>query len=283
MGRCVSGNNNNERRQAFSDVVAAEAWHLPFDSTNRVVDLHVDVVLGTARLGEEAASLVRFRLGVRRAEVVIVIPELEPVTVDPASVSRDAPQVTGRKVRKGSEATTRSIGAKFGSLFKRGIPKFGLQLDIGGEARASESQDWEAASTLELISVTQSLSNDGHYRWILLPQLTPGLTGRPWDAVKKPLLKLIDGRQIALSAIPPSVRVEVRCRREDLIISDLDLKDESLMAHLSSRSGFKNRLAAAESYIRDQLISGGLEVGDMHELLSRFTLANVVAQPSQSA
>jgi hypothetical protein len=95
-------------------------------------------------------------------------------------------------------------------------------------------------------------------------------------------MKLVDQRKSPDAGIAPGVRVEIRCRREDLVISDLVLKDEAIWAALSSRVGFKNRLAAAEAYIRDRLASDGLEVGDMEELFSRLTLASVSAHSQQS-
>jgi hypothetical protein len=87
--------NSDNRKRAFADVVTVDAWHEEFDDAHSKVDLHTDVVFGTARVGGEPESPVRFRLSVKRAEVVIIIPELEPVSVDRASVSRDSPDYEG--------------------------------------------------------------------------------------------------------------------------------------------------------------------------------------------
>src|SRR5205823_1663756 len=83
--------NSSNRRRAFAEIVSLDAWHEPFSEASSKVDLHADVVFETARVGGEDDSPVRFRLSMRRAEVVIVIPEWEPVGVDKASVSRDNP------------------------------------------------------------------------------------------------------------------------------------------------------------------------------------------------
>jgi hypothetical protein len=90
-------------------------------------------------------------------------------------------------------------------------------------------------------------------------------------------MKLTDMRQAGSSSLPPSVRVEIRCRREDLLISELTLKDETHWTLIVGKSGYRNRMAAAESYIRDRLIGDGLEVGNLDELFSRLTLASVSA------
>lgn len=67
------------------------------------------------------------------------------------------------------------------------------------------------------------------------------------------------------------------------MVSELTLKDEALWRGASARTGFRNRMAAAESYIRDRLIEEGLQVGDMDELFSRLTLASVAAMPHAAA
>lgn len=269
----------NDSRQAFAEVVAVEAWHVPFSDVTRVTDLCVDVVFGTARLGDESNSPVRFRLAIRQAEVVVVVPEVEPVTVDPASVSRDAPHFKGQATTRRTDK--RSIwngGGVFAALSGSRITGAGA-VGLGGERSRSRSTDIELAADIQNIAITQARSDDGHYRWRLVPQLGESLVGRPWDATKSPRMKLVDRRSKPEKEIPPSVRVEVRCRREDLLITDVALKDENLWARLKGKSGHQNRLAAAESLIRDRLIEDGLEVGDMHELFARITLASVHAMP----
>src|SRR5882724_12023929 len=87
--------NQNTPRRAFAEVVTVDAWHQSFGETLKV-DLHADVVFGIARVGGESESPVRFRLKVRRAEVILVIPESEPVSVDKSSVSRDSPELQTR-------------------------------------------------------------------------------------------------------------------------------------------------------------------------------------------
>jgi hypothetical protein len=84
------------RKRAFADVVTIDAWHDAFNDQTSAADLHADVVFGTARVGGETDAPVRFRLSVKRAEVVVVIPEAEPVAVDRKSVSRDAPDLQGK-------------------------------------------------------------------------------------------------------------------------------------------------------------------------------------------
>jgi len=94
-------------------------------------------------------------------------------------------------------------------------------------------------------------------------------------------MRLTDTRRNRTKGIAPVVRLEVRCRREDLLIEDLEIKDEGLWASVKEKAGFMNRMAAAESYIRDQLTSLGLEVGNIEDKFGRLSLASVIAH-SQS-
>lgn len=270
---------NNGIFEVFTEVVAAEAWHAPFADGVKVAHLSVDVVFGSGRLGEEAASAVRFRLTLKAAEVVVIVPASEPVVVDPASVSRDTPRIVGKKTASKERASKRNISGGF--FAKLGFNGFsgGGSGKVGVERASSDVEKIESASDVESFSITQSRSDDGHHRWLLTAQIEEAMSGRPWDPVKQPRLALVDQRPEGGGSLPPSVRVEVRCRREDLIISDLQIKNEQNNSKLTARKGAENRLAAAESYIRDRLIENGLETPDLQEAFSRLTLASVPAIP----
>jgi hypothetical protein len=96
---CVSKNFDN-RRRAFADVVTIDAWHDAFDGEKARADLHADIVFGTARVGGEPESPIRFRLSIKRAEIVLVVPPSEPITIDRSSVSRDSPDLPGRQAQR---------------------------------------------------------------------------------------------------------------------------------------------------------------------------------------
>jgi hypothetical protein len=138
----------------------------------------------------------------------------------------------------------------------------------------------ETSTTVDFMKVTQSKTADDHYRWTIEARRTRTLEGRPWDGVKEPRLKLIDQRKDRSKGIPPSVRVEVRCRREDLIIEDLEVKDETVWKSLKSKVGFANRLAAAESYIRERLAEEGFEISNVNDIFSELVLGSATAESS---
>jgi hypothetical protein len=270
--------NFDNRRRAFADVVSIDAWHEPFESGDGVVDLHADIVFGTARVGGEIDSPIRFRLSVKRADVLVIIPPSEPVKIDRRSVIRGAPEVHGHLTETLEQtAEAHAKGQISGSVDAKGIAG-GASAVVGASTNISSSKKLEISATVEFMKVTQSKTADDQYRWTIEARRTRTLEGRPWDGVKEPRLKLIDQRKDRTKGIPPTVRVEVRCRREDLIIEDLEVKDETAWQALKGRAGFTNRLAAAESYIRDRLSEEGFEVGNIGDIFSQLTLGSATAE-----
>jgi hypothetical protein len=271
----MSGNSDN-RRRAFADVVSLDAWHQSFDDTHPKVDLHADVVFGTARLGGELESPVRFRLSVKQAEVIIVIPDSEPVLVETSSVAREGPEARGRLTETLEQAShAHAEGRVAASTGMTGLA-------ASGSASASIEGSIATKKKVEmsgwLMAVTSSKTEEGHYRWIIKPSASQCLEGRPWDANYQPRLKIIDKRKDRSKGIPPAVRVEVRCRREDLLIDDLQVKDAKLWDQVKDRIGFKNKMAAAISYIRDRLSEEGLEIRNIEDIFGSVTLASVTAE-----
>jgi hypothetical protein len=271
-------NNPDNRKRAFADVVTIDAWHDGFTANVSTVDLHTDVVFGTARVGGESQSPVRFRLSAKRAEVVVIIPESEPVSVDKKSISRDSPELEGRLTQILEQSSQMNAkGLLSTSASSKGIAA-SATADVGAQSQHTASKKLEVSATIQFLVVTQSKTADGQYRWSIEPQTKEILEGRPWDATKQPRLKLIDERKDRTKGIPPTVRVEVRCRREDLLIKDIQIKDEGLWQAAKRRVGFKNKMAAAESYIRDHLSQEGLEVRNIEDIFGTVTLASATAE-----
>jgi hypothetical protein len=271
-------NDHDNRRRMFADVVSVDAWHDEFDYRKKRVDLHADVVFGTARLGGERESEITFRLSLRRAELVVIVPETEPVRIDRASISRDAPEMRVEKtMTRETTVATKAKAATSISVSQSGTSA-SLSGGVEGEANAVEKEKLEASETLRLMLVTQSTDEDGHCRWAVTPQTREVLDGRPWNAIKEPRLTLVDQRRDRLQGLPPTVRVEVRCLREDLIIEDIQPKDPTLLEKVQAKAGFGNRLKAAEAYIRNRLLEEGLEVGEIADKFAGLTLASVIAE-----
>ena len=202
---------------------------------------------------------------------MVVVPPSEPLAVDPASVCRDTPRVEAKRTKatKKSRAWGLSVSA-LAKLLPTGPSGSG---SLGGEAglKGSTEESIEIIETLSAMTVKSSKTDDAQYRWTLFPTLREFLDGRPWNAQAEPRLKLVDLRK-KKTGLPPTVRVEVRCRREDLVIRNIKLKDKARNDAAWSRAGVRNREVAAEAYIRDQLLRRGLVVGDLRDASALMTL-----------
>jgi len=279
----LSSNRPNQKR-AFADVVSVDAWHDAFAGKRRKVDLHADIVFGTAPVGGEIESPVRFRLAVKRAELVIIVPPTELVSVDPASVARGAPTTKGKMTETvETHSAYHTEGAASMSLSPKSTSG-AASAKIGGALGKTRKKKVELSTIISGNQVTQSKTSHGHYRWIIEMRDGNVLDGKVWDAKKEPRLKLQDDRKRPeIISIEPAVRLEVRCRTEDLHITDIEIKDEGLWTQVSSRFGLKNRLAAAIAFIKHELAESGLEFGNIEDKFGQITLAQIVAETRRNS
>jgi hypothetical protein len=270
--------NADNRRRALAEVVTLDAWHDGFTATRDAVDLHVDVGFTDGRVGGESTDPVRFRLRLKRARVVVIVPHTEPAAVVKASVSREGPSAVVKRTeaRKSKQSNKASLGAglvvKHGSL----IP----HIDAAGSASLSATREraLTISEKLQSLRVTHVQTADGDYAWEVQPAIDATLIGRPWDAVKSPRLKVKDKRHDRSRGIEPNIRVEVRCRREDLEITEIVLKDKTSWNSLSNSPFKRNKLLAAEALIRTRLFQAGLSGGDMRDSYSELVLCATIAE-----
>lgn len=270
---------DNNRLGALAEVISIDAWHEEFGTNKHRADLHADVVFSTGRLGGEKESQVRFRLAIKRAELVVILSETEPVEIDRRSIARHTEVAT---ITQATTKTTKRVssaggGAKLEAAARGLSASAKLDAKTGIERKTEDK--WTQSQEVPAIKVTHRLHiGDGTDRWGFEARGSETLEGRPWDPVKAPLLTLIDRRKDRSRGLPPSVRLEIRCLREDLQIHDIVLKDERLHQRIMRRVGKENRLKAAEAYIRNQLEEAGLEFGDLRDAFSKLTLAHAFAK-----
>lgn len=267
----------DNKKRLFADVVTLEAWHEPFE-TSKQVALHAHVVFDEGRLGGEDDSQVRFRLGIARAEIVVVVPPTEPISVVRATVSRDGAETKGTRIVKADREIGSSISGGVGSSLTPGILTFSASGSAEGKISAKTVEVVELVESIRPISVQQKITAEGYYRWDVSAPINKILIGSPWDPNKEPRLELLDTRSNRNKGIPGAVRVEVRCRREDLRISDVQIKDVNKWKSIVNGKYFRNKQIAAEAFIRDRLTKEGLMFGDISDPFGSLCMADVAAQ-----
>ncbi len=268
----------SNRKRALEEVVSLEAWHKRFTIKRKRSPLHVDVVFKEGFIGAEANAPVRFRLSLRRAEITVVIPPGEPARVAPESVSRDAPAIQSKAIleRRAKTMRTRRTSAQAAADLTKVAPSAKLQL--GDESSRGVRAAIVSVQKADGMTVLHSVNPDGNHQWEIRPAGTEAIAGRPWNAKKRPRLTLIDTRASRARGIAAAVRIEIRCRRQDLKIDDIVVKDEALLEKLKHATGFRNRMAAAEAAIRARLTEAGLFSGEIADPFVTITIEAVASE-----
>lgn len=262
--------------RAFEALISVDAWHTALEP-GASATVHADIVFKTARLGHEAEAPVRFRLSLRRASVSIVIPSNEPLKVIQESVSRDQ-ALKGGKLKRSSSKSRQTANSAAMNAGLNTNPHLRLEAGATITHGSAEEQTFESEDEVRLILATHSKGSDGSHTWDLAPASGPSLQGRCWDPVTEPRFSVRDTRT-KLQQMEGACRVEVRCKREDLLVEDVTLKDATIIKSLVLQNSYHNRIAAAESYIRAALTQRGLDFSDVSEVYSDITIANVTVDP----
>jgi hypothetical protein len=273
-------NARNQIRN-LAEVVTLEAWHEADFRQGGSADLCVNVAFSAGRIGSAASDTVRFRLTLKQAEIVVVIPPGEPAKVDPGSVKRDSRRRTAVATETRKRGREGSLGGALGLGIGATGAKADAKVDAAAKASASVEKVMEVKEALGELCVEHGLDEAGRHRWRVTPALDGPLLGRVWEDDAKVRLAVIDTRADRSIGLPPSVRVEVRCRREDLEISDIVLSDEPKAMMMKRKVLQRNRQIAAEAYLKNRLFLEGLldgGEGDLSNPFALMTLAVVSAE-----
>lgn len=257
---------NTNHTRALHNIVSIDAWHSPPPSENGYT-LHVDLTFREAKVGDDPRSKVRFKLALKHAEVEFFVPPNEKVQVIQASVARE-------KIVEGTfqQIETEKVGMNASAGLKaKLLPRPNLEADastaiIYGKDRSKTTQIERPYSK---ISWTSRRTPQGTYAWDLSAENGSYLQGRPWDPNEEPRLRF---RADLSAPIPPVMRIITRCRKEDLVVSEIQVKESSRNSNFIDR--YKaNKSAAAEAFIKNLLEDEGLEHGDLNEIYATLCVA----------
>jgi hypothetical protein len=253
--------DNNPR--AFGDAVSLDAWRTKYDESSGEADLHVNVVFSQGRIGGDENSPIRFRLQLLRAEVHVIRDAAQVIAIRPSSVQ------TGR--RAAAEESVKVIT----ETEAKGQVRAGLSsnpdISAGSEARKLVRDETTFTRTDEPI-VFVSMKTDHGYLFRIEPSTATALSGSPWSS-EVPLLKILDSKKDRKHGEAPEVRVELRCRREDMHITDIQLTESASNITYSA-----NKILAVEQYIRSELLKIGFLVPSLTDPFSEAVIADVVPE-----
>lgn len=250
--------NGRNRNNVLAEAVSLEMWSVAADS-HPFYNLHADVVFQPGDVGsKEETSDVIFKLEIKKAELVLNVPDEDRCVSIPNSVSRDTPSSVGTITSRATSDLNASVGAmaKVGSALS--VPE--LSFGLSGERTLSEQREVVEVKELKTIDVLQSLDRDRNYVWVMTPSSRVYLTGRPWDAKATPRLMLKDKRATR-RGLGPDVTMSLMCKRSDIIITDIRLKKKRWLFPMPIVAN-KNKKIAAEAYIKNALLSQSVDDAD---------------------
>lgn len=254
----------------FSEVVSLRAWCDGLASDAGEAPMHIAASFTVGRLGGEEPWPHAFKVGLRRAEIWVIINEGEPVRV----MERGVFQPTGsvevrRKLSQSNSERSQNQQKRRASL---GITDLGL----GGDVERIQENSGDRGEDLETCYQTNGFrithgEPGGSNRWEVEPEIEPLLRGAVWDAdVPKLILKRLGRQAREIDAV---IRVEVRCLRDDLDIQLIPERAETQANGIAPDQ--IQRIAAAEACLKNAIMAYGLEAPNFKHVFGKVTLASI--------
>lgn len=257
----------NNTKRALEQAVSIDGWIGTFDDKGEAT-VHADIVFRQGVFGEHKEAPVRFKIALKRAEIVVRCPGDSPLRIIRKSIERTQPRAAAIV----NTQTKKERGWSLSGLLSLGKSS-NAELTANGNIANTRSTNTELSERVTAILNQHFSTPDGHPAWEVAHSAThsPHLVGAPWDAAEAPRLKVKRNG----ATFEPTMMLEVRCRREDIEIIDLEFKDPEKQAHLKRKKGYANNLAAAEELIKLELQKAGfLEIPDLSEQHSRLLIAD---------
>ena len=262
-----AANNNHNLGSIFDPIVSLEAWRTKCDAEN-VGNVHVDITFLEASLGDETESKVRFQASLKRAVIKVYVSKRDPIKVVRESVDR------GKILRNNIEVSERQKTDFIvrGDVSLAATPQvIHANAQLGGGIETERQETTTASKIIGSHNIEQYV-RDEMYCWEITPRSNTALLGKIWDAVVEPRLSIMTSNATAQSA-DCEVRVLVECRRQDIEIRNVELKDKKLS--LPVLRGTKNNVTAAEAVIKKLIHDKGFAVDNFSEPFSSVILTSI--------
>lgn len=257
---------NNPR--AFADVISIEAWRSKYDETSGYADLFIAIAFSDGGRIGSGDDPVRFHMSLKRAEVHVVLDVGGLLSIRRGTVARHEPptQMVKRSV-EGAKGKNVEGDASIGS---GGV---NLTASFGERDSVNVTDSWEEERNPFGLKVSPWNTSEG-----FAFKIGPGpnhdrLVGVPWKASERRMVIIDKGRD-RLHGIPPEAVVEIRCRREDLIIEDIVFPNKKFTwAKLP-----KSKKMVINEYIRKEIQSMGFDCGLLEDGFANLMLADMVTE-----
>lgn len=245
-------------------------WHTKTDADG-LTTVHVDVGFRVGKFGGKPTDKIEFEFQLKRAQIVVICGGGASAKF---STMATQPLATKEMTESISESIQKSAHGKVsGSL---GVTPSG-KVSVDAEMGKTVQTDLETKATQIVTDflVQHEKTTDGHPAWEVKSRTGRVLVGNPWDAKLEPRLKV--EMPAAGVGVEPTIRVEIRCRGEDLDFgAGIRIKDEKKRGLFSSIHNKDVNLAAAEQLLKKELEREGLTLSAPGEKFGEITLADVI-------
>jgi len=263
---------NSNRTLSLAGVVSVEAWYDRFSEENVESDFYCHIKFQDGVFGASPETPVTFKIRLRNASISIV-PE-EPIKIPRQSVRRDRIEVEARRTIETTNDSSRSLEAEGNlELSSKKVSGAGKAAAKGQLAAGRSESSSRSIVSHSGMTIEHSTDDQGFNKWSFAPVQGPHLLGQAFNQTEA-LLKL--RHQGDPTKIPPVVKVQVNCLREDIDILELKVKDEN-KKFLSRGMGEHQKLKLAEEMIKSALLEGGLSFEGDLDGVSVVQVADVIA------
>lgn len=270
--------NHSNRARILQELVNVEAWHktIEYDEPK---GLHVALSFHDARYSGGDRSPVSFRVQLKRATLVIVCdPNL---SVPRGSKVREYPTfnqtvrtLDGSASHRGSEAESEA-GIDI-AISDSGVPsgkaaaksRFKDSRKLGATAETERTQ----VVTQRVRMIYNEIGEEHH--WNCEPIEAATLAG-PAHNGDEPLIEV--KAKIAERLQDLGIRVFLRCKADDFVISEVDVKPSMLRRFTKDEQ--KYRLKMAKVVLQQKLAEADLEVTDLDPKFQDVVIADILAVP----
>lgn len=243
----------------FADSVSLDVWRDDFSLDDGCANLYIDLVFTKGRItgkSDDGRIMVHFKLLLRKA--VLHVLESGSIDFPPEYVTRELPEYHNLEKRV-SMSRGWSIAGSFNSLIKI--------VGRAGAEKESEIIMTEEGRHANMSTITRK-DREG-YSISIQNSVARTLLGRPW-AAEKSRFRARDIHFRRKKGEPPEVVVELRCKREDLEIIDIEFPGQNTINWIELSDKKKT---IVEQYIKQELIRLGFPDVDMGDSFSEFMLA----------
>lgn len=260
--------------RAVADVVSVEGWS---DADGDTLSIHADVSFRSAAVGGDAGDQVRFRLSLKRAEFVSIVPPTEDVKILPATVAREKFRTSVELTTTRQSETARTSRFSLAGLISATGSRATASGELGRTKALTESEVMSETQSSAGIAVAQRIGADGAYRWEMVPTSGEILRGSGWDANDSPRFSVLRPENSKLSHC---LKFQIRCLREDLKLDEIEIVGPTGEVHPLFGPDERTKRAAAEAFIKTKLAEAGLISGDLSNPYAEICLLETMVEIS---